>query len=321
MRLTSCGIFKSIIKSMGIVDLLSRRKKQARGEPDPPLSQDRVPQTLRNQVVFLWLETIGNIKDHFFGHRAMAVYQQIYKTLCMEYGSATIGHGFDAAEALLDFFQNATDEQALDAIELSFRVIQQRTQGYEYQAQLAPAKTCEDAINELNRRMLAAGVGYQYISQQLVPVESELTANEITRPALLVLHDQRFSGANDELLRAFEHYRHGRTKECLNECLKAFESTLKSICTGRRWKYDPNATAKKLIEIVFSKNLVPAFLTSEFTSLQSLLESGVPTVRNRLGGHGQGIQPIQVPQYFASFALNLTTSTILFLINADTQNP
>lgn len=306
---------------MGIVDLLSKRRKRARGEPDPPLSHDRVPQTLRNQVIFLWLETIGNFNDHFFGDRAMAVYQQIYKILCMEYGKASIGRGSGAVEALLDFFQSATDEEALDTIEVSFRVIQLRTQNYDYQSQLAPAKTCEDAINELNRRMLAAGVGYQYISQQLVPVESEVTANEITRPALLVLQNPRFSGANDELLRAFEHYRHGRTKECLNECLKALESTLKSICTGRRWKYDPNATAKKLIEIVFLKNLVPNFLTSEFTALQSLLESGVPTVRNRLGGHGQGIQPIHVPQYFASFALNLTTSTILFLINADTQNP
>ena len=46
-----------------------------------------------------------------------------------------------------------------------------------------------------------------------------------------------YAGANDEFLRAHEHYRHKRHKECLNECLKAFESMMKAICKKRRWPY------------------------------------------------------------------------------------
>ena len=58
-------------------------------------------------------------------------------------------------------------------------------------------------------------------------------------------------------------------------------------------------------------------MQSQFTSLKSLLETGVPTVRNRLGGHGQGIEPIVVPDTIASYALNLTASNILLLIELE----
>jgi hypothetical protein len=49
-----------------------------------------------------------------------------------------------------------------------------------------------------------------------------------------VLWSAKFDGANEEYLKAHEHYRHRRNKECLTECLteclKAFESTMKIIC-------------------------------------------------------------------------------------------
>lgn len=46
---------------------------------------------------------------------------------------------------------------------------------------------------------------------------------------MVVLSDKRYKGASQEFLAANEHYRHGRYKECLNDCLKAFESTMKII--------------------------------------------------------------------------------------------
>lgn len=52
-------------------------------------------------------------------------------------------------------------------------------------------------------------------------------------------------------------------------------------------------------------------------AVRSLLESGVPTIRNKLGGHGQGTDSIVVPEYFARYALNLTASSILLVAEAD----
>ena len=76
---------------------------------------------------------------------------------------------------------------------------------------------------------------------------------------------------------------------------------------------------KKLIDIIFAKGLVPDFMQSHFTALRSTLESGVPTVRNKLGGHGQGGTEISVPDSIASYALHLTATNILLLAEADSE--
>ena len=74
----------------------------------------------------------------------------------------------------------------------------------------------------------------------------------------------------------------------MNECLKAFESCIKSICKKRQWSYNEKDTIKRLIEIVFNEELIPTFMQSHFSGLRSALEAGVPTARNRQSGHGQG---------------------------------
>ena len=60
-------------------------------------------------------------------------------------------------------------------------------------------------------------------------------------------------------------------------------------------------------------------MQSHFTGLRSTLESGVPTVRNKLSGHGQGAEEINVPDYIAAYALHLTASNILLLAKADEE--
>ena len=94
----------------------------------------------------------------------------------------------------------------------------------------------------------------------------------------------------------------------------AFESTLKIIIKKRKWAHGANDTAKKLVEIIFAKQLVPSFMQSHFAALQSVLESGVPTVRNKMSGHGKGDEERDVPGHLAAYALHLTASNIIFLV-------
>ncbi len=136
------------------------------------------------------------------------------------------------------------------------------------------------------------------------------------KPVLDLLGSAKeYSGANDEFLKAHEHYRHGRYKECLVECLKAFESLMKGICQKNSWPYDKNGTSKALINVCFEKGLIPSYLQSQFSSLRSLLESGTPTIRNKEGGHGQGAEITKVPEHLASYVLHLTATNMLFLAN------
>ncbi len=137
---------------------------------------------------------------------------------------------------------------------------------------------------------------------------------EITKPVVFLLWNKKFEGACEEYLKAHEHYRHGRNKECLSECLKAFESTIKIICKEKKWGFKPTDNASKLIEICFVNNLMPKFSESQFTAFRSLLESGIPTLRNKLGGHGQGQILIKVENRMAKYGLNLTGSNIIILV-------
>lgn len=140
---------------------------------------------------------------------------------------------------------------------------------------------------------------------------------EAVKPALQALRGEEFNGPNEEFLKAFEHYRHGHYKEALNESLKSFESTMKVICELNQWTYNPKDTASKLIGILMTNQLMLDYLQSHYTSLAAGLKSGIPTVRNSVGGHGQGADPITVPGYLVAYHLHLTASTILMLVTAN----
>ena len=200
-------------------------------------------------------------------------------------------------------------KKAVDVIEVSFQYIDQ------YASNISP----DAAIAELNHRFQEHGVGYQYESGQIIRVDSQLVHSEVIKPALSILSNPMYEGANDEFLSALEHYRKGRYKECLNDCLKAFESSIKAICETRGWTYNDGDSISRLIEIIFKHKLIPTFMQSHFSGLRSTLEAGVPTLRNKLSGHGQGSKEVTVPEYIASYTLHLTASDILLLAKANDE--
>jgi hypothetical protein len=59
-------------------------------------------------------------------------------------------------------------------------------------------------------------------------------------------------------------------------------------------------------------------MAEHLNGLAICLEAGVPTVRNKTSGHGQGTTPTTVSQEFASYVLHLTAANILFLGNSET---
>src|SRR5690606_22438334 len=144
----------------------------------------------------------------------------------------------------------------------------------------------DDAIKELNIRFKEAGVGYQFEQGELIRVDSQFIHSEVVKPVLELLGKNKdYRGASAEFLAAHEHYRHQRYKECLNDCLKSFESLMKSIHKKHSWTFNQNDTAKKLINGCLTNGLIPQYLQNQFSSINILLESGVPTIRNKEGGH------------------------------------
>lgn len=299
-----------------------------RGDVPEVYSYDAIPQPLRVQIVHIWNDTLGDDNAYYSSHLdAKGAYKFIVETLCREYGVFSLRASSDYGDRnyrteLANFVLREDDaEKILDAIELSFRFVDRFTREYRYLRRDKASQLADNAIEELNARFQEHGIGYRFDESEIVRVDSELLHAEVVKPALALLRSPEFAGAQAEFLKAHEHYRHGRDKEALAECLKALESAMKSICKKRLWIHDANATSKALIQVLFENGLVPQFWSQHFSALRATLESGVPTARNRLGGHGQGASVVQVPSYLVAYVLHQTAATIVFLVEAEKSLP
>jgi hypothetical protein len=306
---------------MAIYETFSKRQKKlaSQGKSDP-YRYDIFPQPLRVQIKNLLVQSLG--ESYQRGHLDSNVVRRwvgIHETLSHEYGVSELAEGVTAQAKCLNFFLECQKtEECLDFVELCLIWIKQLVQLYlgwggSYKAQ---SKQCEQAISEVNYRLREHGVGYQFENGKLIRVDSQFIHAEVVKPALLLLHDAGFAGPSEEFLQAHEHYRAKRYPEAIAGALKAFESSMKGICNVRQWEYPEGATAKVLIDLIFSKQLLPSSLSSQFSGLRSVLESGLPTVRNKQGGHGQGKDPVTIPSHIAAYALHLAASNIVMLVEA-----
>jgi hypothetical protein len=90
----------------------------------------------------------------------------------------------------------------------------------------------------------------------------------------------------------------------------------KTICAKRDWAHKEVDTASVLIDICLKNGLLPAFMQTHLGTVKSALESAIPTVRNKMGGHGQGPEPKEVPRFYAEYRLHETAASIVFLVDA-----
>lgn len=91
---------------------------------------------------------------------------------------------------------------------------------------------------------------------------------------------------------------------------------MKTICKRKGWQVAENATAKPLIIILLQNEIIPVSLQTQFSSLRDTLESGLPTVRNKNSGHGQGTKVIDLPPHLVAYALHLAATNIVFIIKS-----
>ncbi len=308
---------------MGIFETFSKRllKKGRAGQPDV-FQYDQLPAGFRVQVIHIWSDLC--VRRSVYGEwrslpAADTWWDVIESTLSRELGVFNLSQdgqtGFERCQNFL--LSNETSVlNTLDLIELSFRVLDSALEEHCRRYPHKPKQSPEAAIAELNARFCEHAIGYEFINGELIRKDSQFIHAEATRPALTLLADAKFNGANQEFLRAHEHHRKGRQKEAMQDALKAFESTLKTICDQRGWTYKPTDTAKPLIAAVLNNDLVPRFCETHLAALRTVLESGLPTVRNKLAGHGQGAQPVAVPAYYAAYALHLAASNIVLLLES-----
>jgi len=296
---------------MPIYNLFSKRMKVERGEISDVYQYDIFDDSLKVKIIHILKEYFGEnyISEEYF--------QKIINILCREYGVFELTRRYrNNYEHLFNYFLDEKDtEKALNVVELCFQFIDKVARKderivYDWGSKIPPDNT----IRELNERFKEEGFGYKYESGIIIKLTNEITHNEIVKPVLKLLSNKSFKGAEEEFLSAHSHYRKSENKECITDCLKAFESTMKIICKKKKFIINDNATAKELIAKLFKENYIPQYLQCNFTSLQSLIEAGVPTIRNKLSAHGQGDKEINPDNNITEYVIHLTASNILFLM-------
>lgn len=163
---------------MKIFEIYSKRTRKARGEA--PNQNHRVepsaemPRELRVHILRIWDDAIGLRPQP---HRPNPLYGKIVRDLCTEYGLHELHQGgkMSKREELREWFLAEPDlERCLDAIEVSFRVIDGVVRKYYsdwyYLIDLKP----DDAIAELNQRMKEAGVGFKWEAGLVVRVDGSV---------------------------------------------------------------------------------------------------------------------------------------------------
>jgi hypothetical protein len=291
-----------------------RRQQRARGELPDVYKYDKIPQELKYQIIHILRDVLYPLNGS--STAPAESFGAIHDMVAREFGKPDLGPPHMGGEHNLgEFFLKTEDaEKVMSIVEIAFLIAQNVHGNPRYpRTRMSP----EDGIDELNIRFRQHSVGYQFESNEIIRVDSQILHSEVVQPVLKLLSHGGFEGPNDEFLGAHDHYRHGRYEEAINECLKALESVLKVLCTKRNWTFDPNDTSKRLLDIVFENRLIPAYLQTEFSGVRAILESSVPTTRNRAGGHGQGATVREVPRHLASFVLHSTAANILLLCEAD----
>ena len=305
-------------------DIFSKRQKKLRGEDPDVYVYDDLPNPLRQQIVNILDEVFDACANRYGPNweTKQGHYEDIVKILRDEHGTnrlakPDISHpGLQYQTELENFILHAEDvEKTIDSIEVAFRLLHHLCRRVYTHVDFSKAE------DKLNFRFNEHGIGYQFTDGKPIRIDSELIHAEAVKPAFCLLRAPHYAGAQLEFLAAHEHYRKGNAKEALDTCLKAFESVMKAICDKRGWQYHRNATATPLIQVCFNNGLIPQPWQSQYGALRSLLESGVPTVRNEWSGHGQGTIPKTVPNHIVAYMLHMTASAIVFLAEAERNLP
>jgi hypothetical protein len=311
---------------MAIWDLFSKREARKRKQGKEDVFQyHNLPEAFRVQVIHIWRDALGQWVEQEpyslpISYKPNTWWLEIFNAITREKGVCALSKQREnpCAQCYHYLMESAT-EDSLDLIEFSFRMIDRVVRGmniYERRDRYRLAEP-DDAIEELNGRFREHAIGYEFVDGEIIRVDSQFIHAQAVRPALELLHGagKGFAGPLQEFLRAHDYYRKGEDKDAITWALKAFESTMKAICTARGWTFDAHKdTASKLVEIVFTQDLVPTYLQNHVSALRTVLESGVPTVRNKTSGHGQGASPVAVPPHYTRYALHMTASCIVFLI-------
>lgn len=294
-------------------------EEEMQEQPDVYL-YDTIPTNVRIQI---WHIITGVLGEDSPMDR---VYEKIEKYFLRELGVFSLNDmiggqrtRYDNPRNDLGNFMLKVDDTYLfiSVVEVCFRLIRQLNYDNTPSLWFNEHQTPTDAIEELNIRFQRANLGYEFVDGLVVRINSKEIHKEIVKPSLSLLSSEKiYKGADAEYRAAFNFYKEGKYEQVLGECNKALESCLIAICKKREWKFPSKPTTGNLIPVCKENNLFPPY-SSDYLGILSGLLKGVSVIRGQSAAHGQGTEVRQITKEVASYALHLTATNIVFLIDCE----
>lgn len=300
-----------------IIDTYSSRNSA----PCSKLLHDQINEACRLQIAniakdfFTMNQAEGYGEEHFWNYIQEWLKDEHAKdSLHNEHAHRVFGGYSAPSYEVTEYLKSLKDiNHTLDTIELIFRLLPHAEDelvnaGYRiyYKAKAA--------VEHLNKRFTQHCIGYKFEGNIIIKIDNELMYASVTKEMFVLLEQQVFGNVNEEYLQAHRQFRSGNHKDCIVNCAKAFESTLKIICDQKQYAYQQNDTAARLLNVLYVNNFIPSYLQVGMSGLRSMLEA-ISVVRNNTSAHGVGSAQINIGENFASYALHVTGCNIKFLVS------
>lgn len=288
--------------------------QRQRGEDVPDVLQyDDLPVEFRNQFMYILSDVCNSANDE------LAMF--LAKQYCREKGFRKLGryviHDSNTAfQALEEYVEKSTDDELLDLIDFICSTLNWLISSQNFTRYLLyeTPNVIRHAFVELNGRFKQHNLGYEVTKGQLMRIDNQTVHAQYVKPALQLLCDEEFAGAEEEYRNAFEARRAGNNKDAILNAGKCFESVMKTICE-KKYNIDAkNLAAKNLLDTLKDNCFFPEYMNNHLNKVIETLKSGAPTVRNKVAGHGQGSEITEAPDCLVDYVLGLVAVNSVLLV-------
>jgi hypothetical protein len=282
-----------------MIRIFSKRHEKAIFEKRLSL---KLPRRLRRRI---W--AVLEKHNYFYDHQpdpndrwteTTSVLEQVNVEICRRYGQDNLIAFNDENEKVVvdlkGFAQGAYPSQVLDLCELFYDALPDPKQ-VKFQC-------------ELNSAFEEEGSDWRLTDGQFFRVDSEFLALQVMARAHELMMAQGYEGALAEFTEARNDLASGDCKGAIVNACKSLESVLKTIL-----KTD-SGNASSLIRDLAKTDFYTDIPQEVSRAFGEAVLMALPFLRNRLGGHGQGEEVVEVPREYGELSIHLAAGFILFLV-------
>lgn len=266
------------------------------------LSYDDIPIETRNKVFYVISENAYRFENEgpLSYPQRIEDFEYLRFQIRKHKGVTNISNIYDDERAINEWMIGCPKEDFLRTIEL-FIDLRSQDRSTDWKQRLI------NTINDINEIFKIDKIGYEIVNERFIQKDSEFLHEQVIKTTINLLYTNDFKGPLEEFQKALDHYMRREYKDTIQEANKSFESTIKSVLIKRNISFNQSGPADLLLDYLKENGVIYPYTKPLF--------QGLPMIRNKQSGHGQGIDHKEVYQSYAELALNLAGTFIVFLIN------